>query len=1247
MNGKINLIKTKIQFSNRIMRLLCGFTVFFLVTSIGDVRAQFISSQPNDIKVCYKISGKTKVLLSRKNSLDSFRWEYFNQTTSSWLALQNDSNWSGVNKDSLTFKNAKVTNLKIRCVIDSLRLNVKIFTTQTASVVSYSKIQPAIIRSNQIKCFDATSDTLKIQSIASGGDSIISNTWQTRQNLSSYAKSGSVNDKVLYLGRVKKTTYVRLKTDFNKCGVSYSDSITISVYDSITKPTIGTNQLICYNFKPNILVIKSKSKGGGDTFKYNWLVRKASSPKFSVVDTINRWQFSPNNLVEKTFYRVVGKSQKGCGDFFSDSIVVNVLAPLRKPIISKSQSICYNSAPTALIMDSFAKGGNDTFSYQWQRRLGSGSWNDLIGSTGTTYSPSNLTNSYYYRIKAISNKLCGVVYSDSIYINVFKPLKAPRISGTQIICYLSVPVDLTIDSVASGGNNIFTYYWQQKNTGVWQDIGTPNSTKLSLSNMSSTSYFRVKAVSSSSCGIVYSDSVKITVLQQLTKHTIGFGQVVCYNSVPNTIEIKTLATGGNDSFDYQWYQKDVGVWNKIINAKQIKYQPSSLIQTTYYKASATSKYGCGIIFSDSVKITVLSKLTKPELLHTNSFGNLVCHDKIPNLQISKKASGGTEKFIYQWYFAPNKGDYQKLNDTGIVYSNVKGGNLLVGTHWFKVLSTNSCGVLFSDSIEVKVLNPIIIPRISSAQKICYDFAPDIIKLESSPSGGSNQYKYNWQKSFDNSVWSQIGGAIQRDYSPGPMQTTTFFRCLINDSVCGYYPSDPLKIQVLGELKKTKLNFLDSLCFNTSQKQFLISFQPLFYPKGGNDTFISFIETSFDQINWSTIGEFPSLGFSESNLRSSRYYRVRSISAYGCGTTYSETVYQHVYDSFTPPFIGSQLSKFVTCEDDSLSQRIFELKKHSQAGSSFNYSWQRQMGGVWEDIQGEKIRSFNRKFYADLAVRMKVESRQGCGNLLSNVINIKVNNRPDTFKISGPDLVCRESKLQYYEILKRNDYTYLWSSRYGIINKGQSTPQLLVDWYAGNFDSDTIRLLRVDKDNSCGNVMSYPIVFSKNVAPQPTEIQKIKGTRILVCSDTSAGVVYNWGYFRKKDGTEFIEKKQGFRYYEFNEDIDTLTRVYFVKTDLGSCITTSFYGTDIWKLDVHSMNPHNNRLKIYPNPSFTGRFQLSDFDFVDKNKLLLFNSTGEELPIIWDEEIIDISSYPKGIYTITNREHTRKVTIIFQ
>lgn len=1247
MKSKIKLIKTKFQFFNKIIGFLGGITVFLIFTSIGIVRAQFISSQPNNINVCYKISGKTRVLLSRKNSLDSFRWEYFNQTTNNWLALQNDTNWSGVNKDTLTFKNAKVTNLKIRCVIDSLRLNVKIFTSGIASVVSYSKIQPAIIKSNQIKCFGATSDTLKIQSIASGGDSIISNTWQTRQKLTSYAKSGLINDKVLYLGKVKKTLYVRLKTDYNKCGSSYSDSITISVYDSITNPIIGNNQLICYNSKPNLLVIKNKSKGGGDTFRYNWLVRNVSSVKFSTIDTINRWQLALNNHTEKSFYKVRGRSHNGCGDFFSDSIVINIYTPLRKPVISKSQSICYNSTPNLLSMDSSAKGGNDTFTYQWQRRLASGSWNDLIGFTGTTYSPSNLSNSYYYRIKAISTKLCGIVYSDSIYINVFKPLKAPKISGSQIICFLSTPDDLSIDSVASGGNGVFTYYWQQKISGVWQDVGTVNATKLILSNMSSTTHFRIKAVSASLCGTVYSDSVKIAVLPQLTKQAIGFGQVVCYNAVPNLLEIKTLAAGGNDSFDYQWYLKDGGVWNKILNAKQIKYQPSGLNQTTYYKTSATSRYGCGTIFSDSVIITVLSKLTKSELLHTNSFGRLVCHDNIPNLQISKKATGGTEKFTNQWYFAPNKGNYQKLNDTGIVFSNVKGGSLTVGNHWFKVLSANSCGVIFSDSIEVTVLNPIIIPKISASQKICYDFTPNSIKLESSPTGGSNQYKYNWQKSFDNSVWTKIGGATQRDHSPGSMQATTFFRCLINDSVCGDYPSNPMKIQVLGELKKTKLDFLDSLCFNTSQKQSSISFQPLFYPKGGNDTFVSFIETSFDQVNWSTLGEFPASGFSESNLRNSKYYRVRSISGYGCGTIYSETVYQHVYDSFTAPIIGSQLTNIVVCEDDSLSQHISELKKHSLAGSSFNYSWQRLRGGTWEDIQGEKFRSFNRRFYADLAVRMRVESRQGCGNLLSNVINIKVNNRPDTFQISGPNFVCKESKLQYYEISKSDDYTFTWSAQNGVINKGQSTPQLLVDWYSGNYDVDTIKLLRIDKNNSCSNIIRYPVIISKNVAPQPAQIQKINGTRILVCSDTTPGVIYNWGYLRKKDRVEIIEKKQGFRYHEYNEDIDTLTRIYFVKTDIGSCITTSFYATDIWKLDVNSANAYNNKFVIYPNPSFTGKFQITDLDFVDKNELIMFSRTGAELPMIWDGEFIDISRYPRGLYTITNREHTRKTTILFQ
>jgi hypothetical protein len=1223
---------------SRIIKNFGLFAFFLTLTLVSKLHAQLITAHPSDIKVCFKVEGRTGVKLSRSNSLDSFRWEFFNETSKTWMALLNDSNWSGVNKDSLIFKNIKITNVKVRCVIDSLRLKVKIFTSQSALVLSYGKNQPAIIKSNQAKCFGANSDTLKIQKSPSGGDSVVSNTWQTRQKLTSYVKSGSVNDKVLYIGVLKKTTYVRLKTDYYKCGTSYSDSITIVVYDSVTNPVIGSSQLICYNSKPSTLNIKKKSQGGSDTFKYNWVVRKASLTKFTLVDTINRWQLAPNNLTEKSFYKVIAKSQKGCGDFTSDSITISVYKSLRKPQISKSQTICYSTIPATLTMDSAAKGGNDTFTYQWQSRLASGSWKDLIGASGTTFSPTNLSNSIYYRVKASSTKLCGIVYSDSIYINVLKPLRSPKISRTQIICYMDAPADLKIDSIATGGNNIFSYQWQQYVLGVWQDVGTLNSYTLVLPAMSNSSSYRVKAISSSSCGTVYSDSIAISVLKALNKPVLTGAQDICYNLAPGPIEVKIRATGGNDSFDYKWQYRDAVVWSDINNNKQVKYQSPKLLKTTYFRITAISKFGCGTVISDSIKIQVYPKIEKALLVLNNSYGNLICYNQIPKLEISKFASGGTGNLKNQWYISSIKGVFQKTDDTGKLYKQTNQSTLVPGQYWFKVLSSDYCGVVFTDSIEIKVLNALILPTLSGAQKICYDFIPSTIKLNSLPRGGFGVYKYSWQLSSDNTIWSTISGTNTLNYDPGSQKSTRYYRCVINDSVCGDFPSESSKVTVLSQLQSPKLNFLDSICYNSSQKQFAISFKPFFYPSGGNDSFSNSIEWSVNQINWNRISDMPQIGLSESNLRFSRYYRVKSVSDYGCGTIYSVPVYQHVYDSFISPTIGNLQTKYITCEDDSLTQRLFELIKHSDAGYSFSYVWQKLNAGSWVDFIGETNRSFNRKLYGNMTLRLKVISKQGCGNVLSNPIDITVNSRPDTFLISGPTNICKKSKSQYFEITPNDNFTYLWSVQQGSINKGQSTSKLLVDWFKDNSDFDTVKLIRIDKTNFCQNQMLHSVVITKNYAPQPAEVKQLNGTNILVCSDTTVEINYNWGYFDKKNQKEIIEKKSGLRYYEYIHNIDTISRVYFVKTDLGNCITTSYFKTDIWKLDNYDFEKIV-KLTIYPNPSFDGVFRFIRPNLIDFNRLVVYNSSGIRIENAIQGEIVDISKFPKGIYIITDQFHS--------
>jgi hypothetical protein len=87
-------------------------------------------------------------------------------------------------------------------------------------------------------------------------------------------------------------------------------------------------------------------------------------------------------------------------------------------------------------------------------------------------------------------------------------------------------------------------------------------------------------------------------------------------------------------------------------------------------------------------------------------------------------------------------------------------------------------------------------KIGSDQAVCHGSTPDAL-LEGSPpkSGGTGEYSYQWQLSYDNSTWTDISGATEKIYQPGIVNTDMYYRRqLIDDCGTGY--SDTVKISVV-------------------------------------------------------------------------------------------------------------------------------------------------------------------------------------------------------------------------------------------------------------------------------------------------------------------------------------------------------------------------------------------------------------------------------------------------------------------
>ncbi|MBW7867971.1 MAG: gliding motility-associated C-terminal domain-containing protein [Brumimicrobium sp.] len=150
-----------------------------------------------------------------------------------------------------------------------------------------------------------------------------------------------------------------------------------------------------------------------------------------------------------------------CNGCSSTSAWTVIVAPGSAPTagaISANQTICANSTPATLNNVTLGT-GSGSITYQWQQStVGCGSgWSDIPGATGSSYSPSALTQTTYYRRGAID---CWgrTTYSACITITVETPPTAATIGGTFGYC---IGDNGTVTASQTGGN------WNSTNSSIF------------------------------------------------------------------------------------------------------------------------------------------------------------------------------------------------------------------------------------------------------------------------------------------------------------------------------------------------------------------------------------------------------------------------------------------------------------------------------------------------------------------------------------------------------------------------------------------------------------------------------------------------------------------------------------------------------------------------------------------------------------------------------------------------------------
>lgn len=206
---------------------------------------------------------------------------------------------------------------------------------------------------------------------------------------------------------------------------------------------------------------------------------------------------------------------------------------------------------------------------------------------------------------------------------------------------------------------------------------------------------------------------------------------------------------------------------------------------------------------------------------------------------------------------------------------------------------------------------------------------------------------------------------------------------------------------------------------------------------------------------------------------------------------------------------------------------------------------------------------------------------------ASTVLVFANPVPDTCVILGPSIVCKgQPDVVYSMSISLNpNYAVSWSASYGMIQSGQNTHSIVIDW-TNQPSFDTLLLFQTITQTGCTNIMKLPVEISIDSAPNKAIIIRKPNSNILVASDSSSGIRYEWGYTIKASNIDVLIPNAHLRYVLLPHTFDTTLYIYWANTYYDyttvSCMTKSFLS----KETIPSNNLNASEFYIFPNPAST-------------------------------------------------------------
>ena len=431
--------------------------------------------------------------------------------------------------------------------------------------------------------------------------------------------------------------------------------------------------------------------------------------------------------------------------------------------IGSTQTICYNTSPSALTQVTAPTGGTGTYTYQWQSSTDNSSWTDISGATLSDYLPSTLTSNTYYR-RTVTSGTDTPVYSNPVLITV-----SPQITLAQLHDNISIEnnTSANFNVAISGGSAPYTVNYTLN--GLAQQ---PISNYIAGNNISTGvlttgeyTYSLTSVTDANGCAALnLGTNITVTVGTAAAVPSIALNKP-SYGDISS--QYPASLANDNDGTDASFWSADpYPAWWKV--DLENAYDLTSIIIRNYVDGSRYYNYNIE-----------------------------VSNDDINYSQIVAKNNSNP---------ATDAGDYYPIVNTTARYIKVN-----------MTFNSANSGVHISDFRVYGSLNNSILTAgaIGSTQTICYNTSPSALTQVTAPTGGTGTYTYQWQSSTDNSSWTDISGATLSDYLPSTLTSNTYYRRTVTSGTDTPVYSNPVLITVSPQITLAQLHDNISIENNTS------------------------------------------------------------------------------------------------------------------------------------------------------------------------------------------------------------------------------------------------------------------------------------------------------------------------------------------------------------------------------------------------------------------------------------------------